>query len=430
MSAEVFGAAKQGGAFQVVQQNSTALTICDVTQSYSATGGGVKTFLNEKRRFLLENTDANHCLIVPGPEDRVTREGRTSTVEIASPQVPGSPNYRLLMRSRAVLRALELVNPNLIECQDAYNLPWTALFHRGKRPATAVVAGFHTDFPSVYVEKYLTPRTGGFLARRMKSISYKYAANLYRRFDSFYTLTQVAAEHFAELGVPGAHILTLGADTALFNKAQRDEGLRARLGVEKTAPLLIYAGRIDREKKARVVVEAFKKLPAAWGAALVMLGDGNDREALAHECEGLNAHFPGFVHDRETLAAYFASSDIYVSGMEDETFGISVLEAQASGLPVVGVRSGAMVDRVPAALGRLGPRGDSEAMAANIAAVWMDRLSQMGERARAHVLENFSWTKTFETLFFQIYPDALAKRSSYGVEDIRKGGQKKLAQAG
>lgn len=430
MLREASSKTNQGGALQVVQKNSAALTICDVTQSYSATGGGVKTYLNEKRRFLLEHTDVNHCLVIPGAEDRVLRDGRLTTIEIASPKVPGSPNYRLLLRSRAVLRALELVNPHLIECQDAYNLPWTALYHRGKRPATAIVAGFHTDFPSVYVEKFLTPRTGGFIAQRMKSLSYKYASNLYRRFDGFYTLTQVAAEHFAELGVPGAHILTLGADTALFNKAQRDEDLRARLGVDKTAPLLIYAGRIDREKKARTVVEAFKRLPPAWGACLVMLGDGNDREALAHECEGLNAHFPGFVHDRETLAAYFASSDIYVSGMEDETFGISVLEAQASGLPVVGVRAGAMVDRVPSTLGRLGPRGDSEAMAANIAAVWMDRLSKMGERARAHVLENFSWKKTFETLFFEIYPDALAKRSSYSVDDVRKEAQKKLAKAG
>ena len=413
-----------------MQKNPAALTYCDVTQSYSAKGGGVKTFLTEKRKFLLERTDANYCLIVPGPEDRVIREGRTTTVEIASPQVPGSPNYRLLLRSRAVLRALELVDPALIECQDAYNLPWTALFHRAKHPAAAVVAGFHTDFPSVYVEKYVTPRAGGFIARRLKRLSYKYAANLYRRFDGFYTLTQGAAEHFADLGVPGAHILTLGADTALFNKAQRSEELRAELGVEKNAPLLIYAGRIDREKKARVVVNAFRKLPAAWGACLVMLGDGNDREALAQACEGLNAHFPGFVHDRETLAAYFASSDIYVSGMEDETFGVSVLEAQASGLPVVGVRSGAMIDRVPPSLGRLGPCGDADAMAANIAAVWMDRLSSMGERARAHVLENFSWSKTFEKLAFDIYPQALARRSAEGAEDIRKASEKALAKAG
>jgi alpha-1,6-mannosyltransferase len=70
-----------------------------------------------------------------------------------------------------------------------------------------------------------------------------------------------------------------------------------------------------------------------------------------------------------------------------------------------------MIDRVPPSLGRLGPCGDSDAMSANIAAVWMDRLSGIGARARAHAVENFSWTKTFEKLYFEIYADALAKRA-------------------
>ena len=382
-----------------------------MTQSYAVRGGGVKTYLSEKRRFLLERTDASHVLIVPGARDCIVREGRAINIEIDSPQVPGSPNYRLLLRSRAVLRALALAQPDIVECQDAYNLPWTALYYRARHPETALVAGYHTDFPTVYVERYLKPRAGAFAARRTKRAAYRYAANLYRRFDAFYTLTQVAAEHFAELGLPGAHILPLGADTKLFHKARRSAELRAHIGVAPDAPLLIYAGRIDREKQARVVVDAFKKLPASWSAGLVMLGDGKERDALARECAGLRVHFPGFVDDRETLATYLASSDIYVSAMENETFGISVIEAQAAGLPVVGVRAGAMIDRVPASLGRLGPCGDSDAMAANIAAVWMDRLSGMGARARIHALENFSWTKTFEKLYFEVYADALAKRA-------------------
>jgi len=394
-----------------VRMRSSALTVCDVTQSYAVRGGGVKTYLSEKRRFMLERTDASHVLIVPGEEDRIVREGRAITIEIKSPQVPGSPNYRLLLRSRAVLEALALAQPDIVECQDAYNLPWTALYYRARHPETALVAGYHTDFPTVYVEHSLRPRTGAYVARRVKRTCYRYAADLYRRFDAFYTMTQVAAEHFAELGLPGAHILTLGADTALFHKAQRNPDLRARIGVAADAPLLIYAGRIDREKKARVVVDAFRKMPPAWNAGLVMLGDGKEREALACECAGLRVHFPGFVDDRETLATYLASADVYVSAMENETFGISVIEAQAAGLPVVGVRAGAMIDRVPPSLGRLGPCGDSDAMSANIAAVWMDRLSGIGARARAHAVENFSWTKTFEKLYFEIYADALAKRA-------------------
>ena len=79
---------------------------------------------------------------------------------------------------------------------------------------------------------------------------------------------------------------------------------------------------------------------------------------------------PGYVRNRAELARWLASADIYVSGMADETFGISIIEAQASGLPVVGVAAGAMIDRVTDAMGRLGPVGDADAMAANILAVW------------------------------------------------------------
>ncbi|MEM9495739.1 MAG: glycosyltransferase [Pseudomonadota bacterium] len=411
-SPRVFGAYS---SISIVTSESQVLSgtpvICDLTQSYSAKGGGIRTYLAEKRQFLIENSDAHHCLIVPGEEDRIIDEGRWSRIEIASPKVPGSPNYRLLLRSPAVVKALRHVMPDTIECLDAYNLPWAALYHRRKFPRTALIAGYHTDFPTVYVEKFLAKRVGKTLARGMKSLSYKYAANLYRRFDAFYTLTESAAAHFETLRTPGAKILPLGADTVCFDPNKRSAALRTELGVGDDGPLLIYAGRIDREKKARVIVEAFKKLPASWRTGLVMLGNGNEREALVRECEGYNAHFPGYVDDRQTLAKYLASSDIYVSAMEDETFGISVVEAQSAGLPVVGVRAGAMVDRVRPHLGRLGAPGDAGEMAANIAAVWMDRLSPMRDHARQHILDNFSWRMTFEALYYDIYRKAIAARA-------------------
>src|SRR5258707_939633 len=129
---------------------------CDLTQSWSEVGGGIRTYLLHKRRHILQSTPHRHLMIIPGARDEVIEEERAVTVTIASPHVPGSPNYRLLLRSGAVKRTLERFRPDLIECQDAYNLPWAALAHRRRFPATALVAAYMTDFPTVYVERPLS----------------------------------------------------------------------------------------------------------------------------------------------------------------------------------------------------------------------------------------------------------------------------------
>jgi alpha-1,6-mannosyltransferase len=98
--------------------------------------------------------------------------------------------------------------------------------------------------------------------------------------------------------------------------------------------------------------------------------------------------------------------------MADETFGISVIEAQASGLPVVGVAAGAMVDRVTPAMGRLGPVGDAAAMARNIVDVWNHRPREMGLAAREHVRHRFAWEQSMECLFGTVYRQAYARRAA------------------
>ena len=117
---------------------------------------------------------------------------------------------------------------------------------------------------------------------------------------------------------------------------------------------------------------------------------------------------PGYIDNRAELARWLASADIYVSAMADETFGVSIIEAQASGLPVVGVAAGAMIDRVTEAVGRLGPVDDAEAMARNILSLWTSDRAAIAEQARAHALQ-FGWERSMEALFGQIYPEAFAQ---------------------
>jgi alpha-1,6-mannosyltransferase len=384
--------------------------ICDLTQSWSEVGGGVGTYLRHKRRHILANTPHRHLLIVPGPEDSVVEEGRAITATIGSPHVPGSPNYRLMLRNGAVRELLERFRPDLIECQDSYNLPWAAIGHRKRYPETALVAGYFTDFPTVYVERPFSKVMGGLLAGAAGRLCYRYCGNLYRRFDAVFALSENGgATKLRSYGVEDVQIVPLGVELGDFGPSRRDARLRRAVGLKNGGPLLIYVGRLDLEKKPNVVVEAFRKLPEELDARLVLLGEGPLRDEI--KALGDKRIFtPGYVRDRQELARWLASADLYVSAMADETFGVSIIEAQASGLPVVGVAAGAMIDRVTPDMGRLGPVNDSEAMAANILSVWNSDRSAMGEVAQAQARQ-YSWDRSMEALFGSIYRTAFVRSS-------------------
>lgn len=388
------------------------LLICDLTQSFSPKGGGgISTYLREKRDYVLAHTPHRLLQIVPGPEDRVTVNGRHIFAEVASDPVRGSPNYRFILRISAVRRLLADHRPDVIESLCPWVLPWTAIQHRRAFPDTALVAGYRTDFPNAHVDRVARSLFGP-VGKLFYWLSLGYTEITYREFDRVYTLGEEARDTLRRRGVTRTEVLPLGVDTAMFHPARRDPTFRQDMGLPGAGPLLVYAGRIDNEKRADRLIAMMRQLPPTLGAALVMIGDGKLRAQLECDAGDLPVAFTGFEPDRERLARALASSDIYVSAMADETFGISIIEAQAAGLPVVGVASGAMPARVPKGLGLLGPVDDVAAMAANVVRLWHGDATAMSAAARRHVEQHFSWARTFTHLFETIYPMALARAAS------------------
>lgn len=391
------------------------MKICDVTQSYAPTGGGVRTYLHAKQAYVAEKAgDHTHVLIVPGSEDTVTRSESGVTYTVASPLVPGSKVYRLLHRSDKVLRILRGERPDIIESHCAYNLPWTALYHRRREPRTGVVGVYMTDLPKAYVEPVAGRMLGGWGGARATRAAERYVRSLYGRMDATVAISPALAERLEGLGVSGVECVPLGVDLGVFSPERRSEEVRARMGAGPDDTLLVYAGRLDGEKRAKLVMDAFEQLPEALGARLVLVGDGPFKEELRERAErNGRARVVPFMDSREELAALLASSDIYVSAMPYETFGLSVIEAQACGLPVVGVAGGAMVDRVPEGLGvgRLGPVDSVEGLVENLTAVISDPdRAEMGRRGRALVEERFSWRSTF-TKMFDLYTSIADRRA-------------------
>jgi glycosyltransferase involved in cell wall biosynthesis len=124
-----------------------------------------------------------------------------------------------------------------------------------------------------------------------------------------------------------------GVSTARFDPAQRSAALREQWGVTGRRPALVYAGRLSREKGLGMLGPLSRHLDYAGVAhRLVFIGDGPMRKELEQVCSG--AVFTGTLSP-DDVAVAMASADIFVFPSLTDTAGNVVLEAQASGLPVL-----------------------------------------------------------------------------------------------
>jgi glycosyltransferase involved in cell wall biosynthesis/predicted metal-dependent phosphoesterase TrpH len=124
-----------------------------------------------------------------------------------------------------------------------------------------------------------------------------------------------------------------GVDVARFSPRRRDPGL---LPGEIT---VLYAGRLTREKGADLLADAFLQARAMDPRLHLALAGGGPEEDGLRERLGEHATFLGWL-EGEALATAYASADIFLFASRTDTFGQVLLEAQASGLPIVAVGEG------------------------------------------------------------------------------------------
>lgn len=137
------------------------------------------------------------------------------------------------------------------------------------------------------------------------------------------------------------HIIPNGIDLGMFRAAKNPGSLRSRLGVSPEAPILLTVGRMDPEKRLDFIVDAFVKISQRHpNAQLVFAGDGSARRYLEVKAAATNAndriHFLGMV-PRADLPDVFHDATVFLSASTTEVHPISVIEAIASGLPLVAV---------------------------------------------------------------------------------------------
>jgi 1,2-diacylglycerol 3-alpha-glucosyltransferase len=248
----------------------------------------------------------------------------------------------------AVRRLFNSFRPDLVHIQDHYPLSRVVL-DTARRRHLPVMGTNHFLPQNIihYVNKFAFTRPA------MERLLWWTMLEPFNRLDAVTTPTQTAADILHQQGIrPPVMPISCGVDLGHFRKltGEGSEAVRAKYGLAVDKRLIIYVGRIDKEKRLDVLLRAVANLPADdWQLALV--GSGRNVSVYTELAESLGllssgkAIFTGRVPG-EDLPDLLNGAEVFAMPSEAELQSIATLEAMACGLPVIAANARALPELI------------------------------------------------------------------------------------
>ena len=346
-----------------------------------------------------------HAVRDRGGEVRVvtTSDPRAPEAESAVrrwPSIPfwAYPQLRIaLPPARRVARELFAWRPTLVHVATPFGVGLAA--RRAARSlGVPMVTSYHTSF-SQYAAFY---KLGKLSAPGWSFLRWFHNSGL-----RTYCPSNAIREELDENGFRNTRIWGRGVDMARFSPGKRSAEMRARFGAGPDTIVVAYIGRIAAEKGLAVAAAAMRRLEGEKTIRFVVVGEGPYEEKLRSQSPA-DSVFTGRLSG-EALSAAYASADLFVFPSTTDTFGQVLLEAMASGLPVVAADAGPTREVVGEEAGTFVPPDDDDALAAEIYRLATDpaaRSHMAGAALRA--ASKRSWPSVFDDLVRDYNEIALA----------------------
>lgn len=229
--------------------------------------------------------------------------------------------------SLAIGKQLKEDQPDIVHAFNPFSLAASGAFFADKLNIP-LVSSFHTNIPQ-YLELYGYPKwvikTTWSYIRHWHNLSY---------------LNMVPSQAMRNVldtqNIRDAIVLPKGVDLTKRHPSFKNHHMRDQLMADKTRQkLLLFVGRLAPEKN---IASLRTLLETRNDVNLAIIGDGPDRQRLEKQFKNLPVTFTGFLHG-DALSQAFASADAFVFPSTSETLGQVILEAMASGLPVIAAES-------------------------------------------------------------------------------------------
>ncbi|SDM55024.1 Glycosyltransferase involved in cell wall bisynthesis [Geoalkalibacter ferrihydriticus] len=302
------------------------LKIALVTETYLPQINGVSKTLDRLVTHLQSQGDSVHLLI---PRYRDNPPQAKPGLEVTAFGALSLPNYPEILlpftRPGRVRRILRDIAPDVIHIATEGPLGWAALL-AARKLGVPMISSYHTNF-----SQYMVSYRLGFIETSVWRYLRWFHNQTARTFCPTPSIRDILhTEGFERVGTWGR-----GVDCERFDPVKRDARQRRELGFAPEDVVFVYCGRLAAEKNLPMLMNAFRDL-ADPRARLMLIGDGPLRTKLAAEADQ-RVVFTGYQQGEE-LARLYAAADIMAFPSLTETFGNVMLEAMASGLPVIGFK--------------------------------------------------------------------------------------------
>jgi len=295
------------------------MKIMDITPYYHHYSGGIKTYIDRKIEWIFQR-ELDHVVVIPGKTYRKYQVKRTTFYEL--PSIPLLGGYRFFKSLEDIKRIIRLEKPDLLEFSGTY-LP-IPFFRKEGIPISVF---YHADIKG---EINLLPIPKGLKERYFRFVVVK----CLKKADLVLVPSLKYKEELESMGLKNVLYVPLGVDTEIFTPKKRDESFRQSLGIQGQKLLLLYVGRLSPEKGIDTLLKLLHSLDSSLFHLLVVGKGPLEVLIKKHIKKTSNLSYMPYIKSKEELAKVYASGDIFVSASKFETFGLTFLEAQVSGLPL------------------------------------------------------------------------------------------------
>jgi glycosyltransferase involved in cell wall biosynthesis len=289
-------------------------------------------------------------------------------------------------------RALANFRPSLIHLATPFNMGLLGNRYARKH-GIPFIASYHTNFDQ-YMEFY---RIG-----LLVPIYWSYVRWFHEPCRKVYVPSRTTLDHLAAKGLRNLEIWSRGIETDKFRPHVDRHQVLPAYGIDPDRFIVLYVGRLAAEKGIDVLMRAIEAVPAyiQERAHFIIAGDGPLYETYCEQYKRANISFLGHVQGK-ALTDLYAAADVFLFPSAHETFGNVVLEALASGTPVIGADAGGVRDIVQEGMtGLLRAPGDVAAFAQAVELLYnrTDMRQAMAVRGREYSLGQ-SWDAIMGRLY-------------------------------